>query len=286
MDVAQVQVGADGIGGEAVGDGALPGAKPEAALAVTQIKVDAPIPSLAHVVMDPPVVVEHRKMTGEDVGVNVPRAKLLEDEIGIGSFGGTGIEIHHRGHAAQGAGLDGLLHRGPGRVVVVEGLAAPVVGGLDADDHVTVGGGGGCRVRGVEVGDHLLRTAHAGGRDVDVGQDAADGRVDQAGAEVLKFQVAGGAGVDAGGDTLFQEMGIGVEGIEPVARFSSAGPVGVEVYVDDAGSDQLVANIDQVAGFLVSNGLGDCRDAPVLYGDVSDAVDLVGWIDNATALEK
>ena len=77
VDVAHVEVGADGIGGKSLSQGGDAVAKPEAGSAVTDVEVNAPPARLEHVVEDDAAAVDDRELTGEHVSVDVPGAQVL-----------------------------------------------------------------------------------------------------------------------------------------------------------------------------------------------------------------
>ena len=181
-DAAVVQVGADAVRREPVVDRPLGVAEPEAGGAVAQVEPDPARPRLPHVRIDAPLGIDDGKLAREDVGVDVARAELLQDQVRIGTLRRPGPEIDHHRHVAQPAGLDRPLHRLPRRVLGIEREAGPVMRGLDPDHDVPVLQR---RLRGgfrVQVRDDLLGVAHSRPRDVDQGEDARDGAVDHASA--------------------------------------------------------------------------------------------------------
>ena len=57
-------------------------AEPETARAVPQVKDHAPLARLPEMVVDPSVLVDDGELAGKDVGVNVARAQLFQDQSG------------------------------------------------------------------------------------------------------------------------------------------------------------------------------------------------------------
>ena len=151
------------------------------------------------VVVDLELGVDDRELLGEDVGVDIARAHLLEDQRRVGALRQPGAEIDHDRQAAEIAGLERAVDRGPGQVLVIEWAHRPVVRGFDADHDVRVllGDGGG-QLRPhlplvVLPGATWSAGAHALADDVDEGEDADLGRVDDLELEDREIAPAGGA---------------------------------------------------------------------------------------------
>ena len=75
---------------------------------------------LPHVLVDLAVLVDDRELLGEDVGVDIARAHLLQDQVRVGPLRQPRAEIDHDRQAAEIAGLERHVDRGPGQVLVVE----------------------------------------------------------------------------------------------------------------------------------------------------------------------
>ena len=161
VDIAHVQVGADRIGREAIGNGRHGSAVPEAGRPVPEVEVNAPLARLVHVVVHLAVFIDDGELAGKDVRVNIAGAQVLEDEVGVGALGRARPKVDHHRHFTALAGLDGRINRGPRWMLVVKGLGGPIVGGLDADAHLVVGRSHLGRPLGIEVGDDLFGRAHA-----------------------------------------------------------------------------------------------------------------------------
>ena len=116
-----VQIGADRVGQKALLDGAGAVAKPEAARAVAQIKDDTPLARLEHVGVDVAIRIQHRDVGGVDMGMDVARSRLLQDEFFITAFRWARMEVVHHRFAAQCRCLNRLIHRSPGNVQIVPG---------------------------------------------------------------------------------------------------------------------------------------------------------------------
>ena len=261
------------------------GAIPKAGRSVAKVEVDAPLARLMHVVVHCAVFIDDGELAGKDVGVDISWAQVLEEEIGIGALGRARPKVNHHRHFTAFACLDSRVNRGPRRMLVVKGLGGPIVGGFDADAHLVVGCGHlGCLLR-IEVGDDLFGRAHARGGNVDIGEHADLGVVDHRLAEVLKLLGPGRARIDAGGYTLFEKVGIGVETAHQPARLAGASMVRVDVDVEQARHDDEIAHIDDAVGIRWGNVRFNAGDAAVEYADVGDAVDVVDRVDYVAAFE-
>ena len=103
------------------------------------------------------------------------------------------------------------------------------MGRLDSDDVLTVALDCCSAGNGVHIGGVLLWGAgHASTDDIDKGEDAGDGRVDDGLFEMCKVLVPSAARIDAGGDSVRQVVGVGEE---PSVKAA----VHVQVDVDEAG---------------------------------------------------
>ena len=286
VDIAHVQVGADRVWWEAVGDRRHGRSVPETGRPVPKVEVNALFARLAHIVVDLALFVDDRKLPGEDMRVYVARAQVFEQQVGIGALRRPRPKVDHDRHFAELTGLDGGVYRSPGRVFVVEGLGGPVVGGFDADADIVVGGGGFGGLLRVEVGDDLFGIAHARRGDIDETQDTGLGRLDHGFAKVLEFLGTGGAGVDAGGDAFFKEVRVGVEAAHEHAGVMRASVVGVYVDVEQAGRDDEVADVDDAVGLLRGDILFDAGYAAIENTDVADCINIVGGVDDVAAFEQ
>jgi PAS domain S-box-containing protein len=70
-------------------------------------------------VVDLPSLVEHRKLLGEEVRVNVARSEVFENQVGVGTLRRTRPEVDHHRLPAELASLDRPIHRSPGTMAVI-----------------------------------------------------------------------------------------------------------------------------------------------------------------------
>lgn len=108
---------------------------------MAHIKDDAPFPCFKEKVVGfaTTVVVQDRELLGVDVGVNIARLHLAQNQFLIAAQGWAGPEIDHQRLVAKLAGSYAQINCSPGWMLGVEGFTRPVVGGLDADADVGVG---------------------------------------------------------------------------------------------------------------------------------------------------
>lgn len=277
-DVTGVKVGTDRIGCEAVANGGDGMPVPEAAGTMAEIEDDASFPRFPHVGEDLAVLIGDRKLLGEDVGVDVAGAHLLE-EIRVGAFRQGWEEVDHHRHVATVPGLDRAVDRRPWQVRGIEALPRPVVGGLDADDDIAVHGGRiGGEFRVELVGLVLPDATHAGGDDIDIPEDADVARgIDHVVAELAEVAPAGGAGIDDGRDARGERVDEGMQ--REVRARMRVGDVGV--HVDDAGRDEEPGEVDRAVAGLFRQVAVDREDLLFIKANIGNAVLVVGRIDHA-----
>ena len=102
---------------------------------------------------------------------------------------------------------------------------------------------------------------------------------------MLKLLGPGRARIDAGGYTLFEKVGVGVEAAHQPARLAAAGIVRMNVDVEQARHDDEVAHVDNAVGVRRGNVRFNAGDAAVENADIGDAVDTVGRVDYVAAFE-
>ncbi len=88
------------------------------------------------------------------------------------------------------------------------------------------------------------------------------------------------AGFDGGGDAGAERVVIGID----AGRAGGGVEVGLEV--DEAGGDDVVADLDDFAALRGGNAGGDLADAAFGDGDVEAAVAFVFGVDDAAAFEN
>lgn len=276
---AGMEVGRDGIGEEAVFDGAGGIAEDEAAAAMADVELDAAFACVEEVGVEFAVFVDVGNGAAEHVGGDVAGAEVFVDEFVVGALGEEIAEVDHDRDIGFGAGGNGGVNGFP-----IGGL---VVGGFDADDDILVFGGEFGDGVGVEVvlfggvGDH----AEAG--DVEHGEDAGAGAVDDGGAEDFEVAPAGGAGIDHGGDAGAEGEGIGLDGViaGPGAGIAG-GEEDVDVEVDEAGGDEEAGDVDGFPGAGGGDGGFDGGNPAGADSDVEAAVAVVAGVDEAAAAEE
>ena len=132
----------------------------------------------------------------------------------------------------------------------------------------------------------IVVVGHAGADDVDEGEDAGTGVVDDAAAELGEVSPAGGAGVGDGGDAVGDGHGIGRDGEVAVAPgvVAKAGE-DVDVDVDEARSEVEAGDIDRLLCGAGGNRGLDGGDLAIANGDVALGVDVVLGVDDVAVAE-
>ena len=120
-----------------------------------------------------------------------------------------------------------------------------------------------------------FQAAHHVGRDER--EHASRGGLGDIFAEAGEGQHRRSALVDHGGHAGMDANGVGVEA-EPAADIA----IDVGVGIDQAGQHQLAAHVDRLLGWT-GQALADRGDAAVSHGDIEDAVEALGRIDDAAA---
>ena len=171
-------------------------------------------------------------------------------------------------------------------MLVVEGVVDPVVRSLDPHADIVVGGGGLGGLLGIEIGYHLFGGAHTWRGDIDIGVHADFGGVDHGPAKVFELLGASGAGIDTGGYTFLEKVGVGVEAADEIAGFRYSGIIGVHVDIEQPGYNDEVRHIDDAVSIAGVNMLLDSGDAAVEYADIADAIEIVSRVDDVAAFEQ
>ena len=175
------------------------------------------------------------------------------------------------------AGLDGLLHG--------DEVGLLPVCGLNADDDVAVLFDGlrkriEVHVVFVLLGD-IVVIGHARSDNVDEGEDAGGGIVNDAATELGKVTPARGAGVGDGGNAVWDGHDVGGDGEVAVAPGVVAkSEEDVHVDVDEPGREIETGDVDGLFGGAGGNGRFDGGDLAVENGYVPFRVDVVFRIDD------
>ena len=292
-EVTGVLIGGHGIRDKALLDRGNGIAKPKASGAVADIKNHAALAGFKHDGVELAIGKDDRELLRKDVGVNITWAGLFKDEVGVGTVRAR-PEIEHDGAiGGLGAG-NGVIHRGPGSVLTVPGSVGPVVSSLHTDDDGRIFFDGVDAALDVHLVDALLETAaHAVGDNVEEGENAYFGVIDDAFLFLEKRFGAGSASIDDGGYArLKSEIGRNAKGIfmrasfriEPVER--SAAKSGVVMDIDEAGGDVETGRVHDLSGRIGGNVFFDGSDFAAGDSDVHYGVNVVGRIDDVAALEK
>ena len=101
----------------------------------------------------------------------------------------------------------------------------------------------------------------------------------------LELLGPGRARIDAGGYTLFEEVGIGVETAHHPARLAGAGMVRMDVDVEQARHNHEVAHVDDALGVRRGNVFFNAGDAARRVRRHRRRVDVVDRIDYVAAFE-
>ena len=156
---------------------------------MADVEDDAALLRLEQIGADFPARVEHRDRSQIGMRIDVARPEVLQYQIFKRPLRAEGAEVHHHRHLRQLARLDGPVHRIP--------FGAPVVGGLDADNHLRMLPDPHHRQARIHVGEILLERSsfHAGPDDVDEGEHAREGTIDDLPLELIEVAPARAAGV-------------------------------------------------------------------------------------------
>ncbi len=128
---------------------------------------------------------------------------------------------------------------------------------------------------------------HAGADDVDEGEDAGLGVVDDAVAELGEVSPAGGAAVGDGGDAVGNGHGVGLDAEVAVAPGVVAkSDEDVNVDVDEAGSEVETGDVDGFFGGAGGDGWLDGGDLAIANGNVSLHVDVVLRVDDVAVAKN
>src|SRR5246127_5647928 len=210
--ITGVQVCRQGIRDEALFYGRDRIAEPKAACAVTDVEDDATLARFHHDRVEFAVGKDDRELLGEDVSMNISRARFFEDEIGVGAVG-AGPEIKHdRAVGARGT-FNRAIDRSPRCVFAIPGSAGPVVGGLYTNNQVRVFlDGFGTELR-VHLVDRLFHsTAHTVGHNIEESEDAHFGVIHHPFLFLEKSLGARSAGInDSGHPGLEGDIGRNAE---------------------------------------------------------------------------
>src|SRR5262249_22985429 len=256
-------------------------AEDETAAAVADIENNAALSCVEEVRADFAVCVEHRDVIDVHVRGNIARTKLLRDQLFIGALGSKDAEVHHYGDLCAGPGFESTINGSP--------LGRFEVGCLDADDEAGkfldhVGGSSGIHVTCV-----LFRWlgAHAATYDIQKGEDASLGAVDDAVFEVGKILVPGAAGVGDGGDAAAEREAVGVDTVVAIVGVDGSRPgVDVGVNVNEARSDIEAFGVDGFCRVSCGNVFLEGGDFVISNGDVANFVNVVFEVEDRSVLDE
>jgi len=292
-EIFDVKVGGNGIGQETLFDSRNGVAEPEAAGAMADVENNATLASFEHDGIQLAVRKNDGKLLREDVGVNVAGPRLFENEIGVGAIGARPKVVHDRTIGCCGTG-NGAIDGGPRLVLAIPRLIRPVMGGFHADDEVGIFVDGVSAALDVHFVDTLLKSAaHAVGNDIKESKDADPGVIHDALLFLEKGFGTGSTSVDDGGDARSEDE-VGGDSIrldvgssfrfEPIER--SAAGSDVDVDIDQARGDVESADIDDLFRGGGWNVFLDGSDFAAREGDIHDAVNVIGGVDDVATLEE
>jgi len=291
-EISRVQIGGHGIGDETLLDRGDRIAEPETSRAVTDIENHTAVARFGEDGIQLAVGKKDGKLLREDVGVNVAGAGFLENQVGVGAIGTRPEIVHHRPTGGLRAS-DGVIDRGPRRVLAIPRRIRPVVRRFHSHDQVGIFFDGVSAAFDVHLVDALLQAAaHAIGNDVEESEHADLGMVDDAFFFLKKSFGAGSTRVNDGGDAGLQgKIGGNAEWrfvgtrfrIKPVQRGSANSDVVVDV--DEARSDVETGNVDHFSGRSGGNFFVDEGDFSARDGNIHRSIDVIGGIDDMAALQ-
>jgi hypothetical protein len=276
LDGVAVEIGADRVGSEALGQGLVRGRPGEAATTVPDVEPHAARSRSVRLRQDPAIVTEDaRPGRGERVGQDVARTQAPQGRPDVRALGDVG----HQPDAGQIGRLEGGVE---GRRHVGAAGFAPEAD-LDPDDDVPMLGRDGGRLARARVAQVLQlpddRRHEARRRHVDEGQDADRCGLDGVPPERAEVREAGRPGIDRGGHPATQ-VGHWVETVRTAV-------VPVAVQVDQPGGDQQACHVDLsvVGGRRDPASRRDRGDPSVLDQDIEGSVDTGSRVERATAVE-
>src|SRR4051812_20428997 len=241
VHAADVKIGGEGVRNKAILDHRNGERKLEAATTSAGVEEDAALTAI-----DESFAWAHRgrilfvAQTGVHVGVDVSWPQLLiEQVIERTSVGVVFTKVDHDGDVSFRTCNYRLLYRSP--------LRASVVCRLNADHDVRIFEGHLCGGFTVHIGLVVLvfAAAHASAHDVEHGENASSGTIDDFFLEVFEVTPARAARVYHGGNSRTEGKSVGRDAV--VAGIGVALPgvdEGMEVYIDKAGRDIKTLDVD------------------------------------------
>jgi len=292
-EILDVKVGGNGIGQEALFDSRNSIAEPEAAGAMADVENNAALAGFEHDGIQLAVRENNGKLLREDVGVNVAGPGFFENEVGVGAIGTGPKVVHDRAIGGCGTG-NGAIDGGPGLVLAIPGLVGPVMGGFHTDDEVGIFVDG----VGAAFDVHFINTlfeaaAHAVGNNVEESEDTDAGVIHDTLFFLKKGFGTGGTGVDHGGDPRGEDEvgGNGIRfdvrtsfGFKPIERSATGSDVDVDI--DQARSDVEAGDVDDLFCGGGGNVFFDSGDSSGGDGDIHEAVNVIGGVDDVAAFEE
>ena len=216
---------------------------------------------------------------GVGVRIDVPRTEILLEELLDRANAGVAEVDHDRdvGDLPRLFGLD-----------VGVPLRSAVVRALHADDDALV-------LERKFTGDfplHVLQVvldlaaSHAVADDVEEGEDAGAGLVDDPCLEIFEVAPAGAAGVGNGGRAAFEREAVRRDAAESARVALALAGVDVDVDVDETGRDVKAGDIDGLRG-LCRRDVGLYRgDFAVFDAHVAHGIDRVPAVDDMSTLQQ
>ena len=272
------KVGADAVGQHALIQDFLSHVESKIHPAVGGIQPNAPVMGFFRLRNQLPVAVQHASgVAGEVMSHDVAfveDGQQFADHVGVVALQRVADVDHQRHSGFHGSpfGHPGHLHSHdlqgrrdhPGFNAGNHAIAA--LDGLDCLVQVDA-----FRAEDVWVG------GQAGSADVQEADDLSGGVGNDVGREPGKSVAPRASRIHHGGDSGTDAADVG---IDPVV--GDAG-VDVGVQVDETGSDDLAVNFNDPFGFLRRDVHGNLGNLAVFYGNVGDAVEVLGRVDDSAA---
>ncbi len=126
--------------------------------------------------------------------------------------------------------------------------------------------------------DILAEAEDAGEGDVEIGQDAGAGALDDMPAKAQEVAGPGAASVDEGGGAAPGRQAIGIDAQR------GAAPIDMAVQVDQAGRDHAIGGVDQLAGIVARQAGSQLRHLAVGEGDIGRSIDALAGIKHPAAM--
>ena len=266
--VLVVQIGRDGVRPEALRNARDGLPEPEAAGAVADVEMHAALALLPQAGHDLFLFVEQRKLLGEDVRVNIPRAKAAQNRR-IAALRDDGDAVHHDALARQLGGLERAVDGGEGGMRRVL-MARPVVRALEADDAAAPllrDGGGDPRV---DVGDGLLGigVGHPLRGHVEERKDTQLRAVDDIFLEIAEIAPAARSGVDSRRHAGAQRVLLDIDGAQRVLPDVRKDGIDMAVQIAESRRHQAAGRVEDGSGPALREVFAAQDDGSVPDGDV------------------